>query len=203
MINSSDNSEGTPMTIQKNYLLFGMPGSGKGTQATLLKEELGIPHISTGEMFRSHIENQTALGIEAQKHINDGHFVPDSLTIAMVKERLLMPDCKEGFLLDGFPRTLHQAETLTNLLTELNRPLSAVLFLDITEEEVFTRLNKRATIENRADDADPVIIAQRIENYHHNTQPCLSYYTQQKSLVALDGIGLITEVYERVIEHIE
>ena len=177
---------------------MGLPGSGKGTQAALLKERFGIPHISTGDMFRWHITQQSPLGIEAQKHINDGNFVPHEVTIAMVKERLLRDDCKKGFILDGFPRTLAQAKVLTALLEELNRTITALLFLDITEDEVFSRLKKRATLEGRADDASPSIIAQRIVNYHHNTAPCIPYYQSEQFYTNIAGMGTIDEVFGRI-----
>ena len=184
--------------MNNNFLIMGLPGSGKGTQATLLKEHFGIPHISTGEMFRWHITQKSVLGNEAQKHINEGNFVPDDITIAMVKERLLRDDCTKGFILDGFPRTLNQAQVLTALLEELHRPLRALLFLAISENEVFTRLKKRATLENRADDANPAIIAQRIVNYYNNTAPCVPFYQGEHFYKEIDGMGTIEEVFTRI-----
>ncbi|MBD3422433.1 MAG: adenylate kinase [Chitinivibrionales bacterium] len=182
----------------KNVVLFGPPGAGKGTQAAKLKEYLDVPHISTGDMFRDNIKNQTELGKTAQSYSSQGKLVPDEVTIAMVKDRLGRDDVKDGFLLDGFPRSVPQAEALEKILAELSTQLDHVINIAVDDEEVRSRLAKRASIEGRADDADPAIIQNRIDTYKSQSEPCLDYYRPKNNVRDIDGIGSVDEIFVRI-----
>ena len=182
----------------KNVVLFGPPGAGKGTQAAKLRDLLAVPHVSTGDMFRYHIKNDTELGRTAKSYTNQGKLVPDEVTIAMVQERLGRPDMKQGFLLDGFPRSVPQAEALDKILTGLALKLDHVVNISITDEEIKQRLAKRAAIEGRADDADPKVIENRIATYKSQSEPCLAYYRPKSVVRDVDGTGSIDEVFVRI-----
>lgn len=182
----------------KNVVLFGPPGAGKGTQAVKLSELLSVPHISTGDMFRYHIKNDTELGHTAKMYSNKGELVPDEVTIAMVKERLSQKDVANGFLLDGFPRSLPQAQALDKILSELGIKLDHVINISVADEEIRSRLTKRASIEGRADDADPQIIQNRINTYKKQSEPCLSYYRPKNLVKDIQGSGTIEEVFNRI-----
>lgn len=184
----------------KSLVIFGPPGAGKGTQAVKLAELLNVHHISTGDMFRYHMKNNTDLGRTAKQYSDQGKLVPDDVTIAMVKERLSQDDVKEGFLLDGFPRSVPQAEALDKILADNGTSLDCVINILVSDDEIRTRLTKRATIEGRADDADPAIIQNRIDTYKSQSEPCLGYYKTMKKVKDINGIGTIDEVFERIRE---
>jgi adenylate kinase len=183
---------------KKNILIFGPPGAGKGTQAAKLCEHLGVPHISTGDMFRYHIKNNTDLGKKALEFTNRGALVPDEITIAMVEERLSRPDVKNGFLLDGFPRSVPQAEALAKILSRLKLGVDSIINISITDAEIRVRLAKRAGIEGRKDDSDPAIIQNRIDTYKAQSEPCLTYYRSSGLVQNIDGIGSIDEIFNRI-----
>jgi adenylate kinase len=174
-------------------VLVGPPGAGKGTQAITLSERLGIPHISTGDLFRAHVGEQTPLGQEAKRYMDSGELVPDSVTNEMVRERLTEPDAKTGFLLDGFPRNTKQAEVLGQILAESELSLDAVIQLQVPEDVVVGRLLARG----RADDGEEVI-RRRQQIYMSETAPLLEYYAD--ILITVDGVGEVDEVAARVLE---
>jgi len=182
----------------KNVVLFGPPGAGKGTQAIKLRDLLSVPHISTGDMFRYHIKNDTPLGRTAKEYTNKGKLVPDEVTIAMVRERLSQKDVCSGFLLDGFPRSVPQAEALDRILNDFNLQLNHVINISVSDDEIRTRLTKRASIEGRADDADPKVIQNRIETYKKQSEPCLDYYRPSKLVRDINGAGSIDDVFTRI-----
>jgi adenylate kinase len=183
-------------------VLMGPPGAGKGTQAVVVAERLGIPHISTGEIFRSHLAQGTPLGIAAGMYMERGNYVPDRITNAMVRNRLAQPDAAEGFLLDGYPRTLDQVAVLDEMLADVGLKLDHVVELTVDTDEVVTRLLKRAQEQGRADDTEEVI-RRRMEVYVEQTEPLTAVYAQQGLLVHVDGMGGIDEVRDRVLAAIQ
>ncbi|CAM2867375.1 adenylate kinase [Saccharomonospora xinjiangensis] len=174
-------------------VLVGPPGAGKGTQAAALSKRLGIPHISTGDLFRKHVGDETSLGREAKRYLDSGELVPDAVTNEMVRERLGEPDAKSGFLLDGFPRNTKQADVLAELLEENGDSLEAVIELKVPEDVLVERLLGRG----RTDDTEDVI-RRRQQVYRSETAPLLEYYSD--ILVTVDGVGDIDEVSSRVLD---
>lgn len=179
-------------------ILLGPPGAGKGTQAARLAERHGIPAISTGDIFRANVKGGTDLGKQAQEFMNAGQLVPDSVTNAMVRDRLSQPDAVAGFLLDGYPRNADQAVELDSMLGELGARLDAAIELTADFDVVTERLLKRAEIEGRADDTEDVIRT-RLEVYKNSTAPLTAYYAGRGLLVQVDGLGDIDEVTERIV----
>lgn len=174
-------------------LLVGPPGAGKGTQAAVLSEELGIPHISTGDLFRAHIDGKTLLGRQVKEYLDSGSLVPDEITNEMVAERLAEPDAVGGFLLDGFPRNTAQAEVLTGILHEQDTQLDAVIELDVPEDERVARLLARG----RDDDTEDVI-RHRKQVYRSETAPLLDFYADR--LVTVHAVGSVEEISERALD---
>ncbi|NKE63032.1 adenylate kinase [Lentzea sp. PSKA42] len=173
-------------------VLVGPPGAGKGTQAEVLSRKLGVPHISTGDLFRSHISNQTELGLEVQSILDEGALVPDSITNEMVRKRLAEPDATDGFLLDGFPRNVAQADKLGEFLAVGGHALDAVLEFRVDEDVVVERLLARG----RTDDKEEVI-RHRQQVYRNETAPLLDYYAEK--VISIDAVGEIDEISERAL----
>ena len=163
----------------KYYIMFGPPGAGKGTHAVALRDKYNLCHLSTGELLRAEIAAGTGLGREAQKLIEGGNLVPDEVVERMIAKRFNSITDVEGFLLDGFPRTLGQANDLDNMLAERGESVTAVVSLMIPDEMVHQRIRRRAAIEGRADDASDVVIQNRINTYHAQTEPLIEYYKKQ------------------------
>jgi adenylate kinase len=180
-------------------LLIGPPGAGKGTQASKLSEVFGIPAISTGDIFRENVRNQTPLGLEAKAFMDSGAYVPDELTNKLVRDRLQNPDCANGFLLDGYPRTADQVDELDAILTETNGSLDAVIQLTADTDEVVRRIAKRAIEQGRSDDTEDVI-RNRMAVYEQQTAPLITMYAARGSLIMVDGLGEIDEVTSRITE---
>ncbi|PMC91151.1 adenylate kinase [Actinomyces graevenitzii] len=180
-------------------VLLGPPGAGKGTQAARISERLNIPAISTGDIFRKNIAEGTELGKAAKSYIDKGEYVPNEVTNGLVRDRLHWDDAVEGFLLDGYPRTLDQVEELERMLDADGLSLDVAVEITADTEEIVKRLLKRATEQNRADDTEPVI-RHRMEVYTAQTQPLVDVYRDMGLLVQVDGIGEIDEVTERIYE---
>ena len=210
-------------------VIMGPPGAGKGTQAALIKKEYNIPHISTGDMFREAMNNHTSLGDEAKKYIDKGMLVPDSVTIGLVKERLSKDDCKKGFLLDGFPRTIEQAVALDQILNELNTKLDAVIDIDVDTNVLVDRIVGRRVCAScgagyhikslppkkegicdvcngpliqRKDDTKEIITT-RIDVYTRQTEPLLKYYSEKELVKKVDGLGNIDGIFANIKASLE
>lgn len=186
-----------------NLILFGPPGSGKGTQSEKLIARYGLKHLSTGDLLRSEICNQTSLGKEAQNFMDKGQLVPDHVVIGMISSALdENPDAK-GFLFDGFPRTAAQAEALDELLEARKAPIAVMLALEVSEEELVKRLLKRGQTSGRSDDTNEAVIRARIVEYHNKTAIVADYYKQFDKVVMIKGEGTIDEIFERLCAEID
>ncbi len=183
-------------------LIIGPPGAGKGTQAALLAESFGIPAISTGDIFRYNVKNQTELGVKAKAFMDRGEYVPDSLTNDLVRDRLSQADAASGFLLDGYPRTVDQVQELDAILNEMGRKLDVVVQLTADTDELVRRLAGRAELEGRADDT-PDVIRRRLEVYDEQTAVLIDIYAARGLVARIDGLGEISEVTGRIIEALE
>ena len=202
-------------------VMLGGPGAGKGTQAVRMAEDRGLPHISTGDIFRKHLKEGTELGRQVQSYLNSGALVPDELTCAIVADRLAQPDCAQGFILDGFPRSLPQAEMLDKLLTEKGEPLDVAIEIAVPDEEIVERLSARrsdpetGTIYNlkfnppppevadrviQREDDQPETIRQRLAVYHETTEPIIDYYRERGLLKSVNGSAPPDEIYQRINE---
>jgi adenylate kinase len=183
-------------------LIIGPPGAGKGTQAALIAESFGIPAISTGDIFRFNVKNETELGKKAKAFMDRGEYVPDSLTNELVRDRLSHDDAGRGFLLDGYPRTVDQVDELDAILNEMGRKLDVVIQLAADNDELVRRLASRAEIEGRADDT-PDVIRRRLEVYDEQTAVLIDIYAGRGLVARIDGLGEISEVTGRIIEALE
>lgn len=209
-----------------NLILLGAPGAGKGTQAKKIVEKYGIPHIATGDILREAVAKGTELGKKAKEYMDRGELVPDEIVIGIVKERLQQPDCEKGFLLDGFPRTLKQAEALDDMLNELGKKIDSVIYIDVPEEEVVKRIVNRRTCRNcgavyhliyappkepnkcdkcggelyQRDDDKEETVRQRFKVYMENTAPLIEYYEKKGILHKVDGTKNIDEVFQQIDE---
>ena len=185
-------------------VLLGPPGAGKGTQAQIIAGELGVPAISTGDIFRANVSGQTELGQKAKAYMDAGDLVPDEITVAMVKDRLAEADATGGFLLDGFPRTIAQSEQLRDSLAELGHELDRVLELVVDEEELVRRLSGRRMLvdgkEVQRDDDKPETVRHRLEVHREQTAPLSGWYDERGLLVRIDAMGSIEEVTERALK---
>jgi adenylate kinase len=178
---------------------MGPPGAGKGTQARFIAEHFGIPAISTGDIFRANVSAGTPLGVEAKRYMDAGEYVPDAVTNRMVRNRIDEEDATNGFLLDGYPRTVAQVEELDGMIRYTGHQLDAVLCLVVDKDEVVTRLLQRAEIEGRADDTEDVI-RRRQEVYLEQTAPLIEVYKERGILVEVDGLGEVEEVTKRIFD---
>lgn len=186
-----------------NIILFGPPGSGKGTQAANLVEKYGLLHISTGDLFRYEMGNDTPLGLEAKSYIKKGELVPDSITIGMLKNKVNANPDVPGYIFDGFPRNIAQAEALDVFLSEKEESISALLSLSVDDEEIVKRILNRGKTSGRSDDNDESIIRNRIEVYNSETSPVFQYYGESGKSVEIDGVGTLDQIFERLTTAID
>lgn len=212
-----------------NLVMLGPPGAGKGTQAALLAGRIGIPHVATGDLFRTAMKEETELGLTAKSYMERGELVPDEVTVGMVRERLLKPDCDSGVIMDGFPRTVEQAKALEEILAEQNKAIDAALFINAEEDELVRRLSSRWTCRDcqavynlfsnppreegkcdvcggelyqRADDV-PETVRNRIRVYGDQTSPLVDYYRDQGLLITIKSEGGIERVQEKILEALQ
>ena len=206
-------------------IMLGAPGAGKGTQAKMIAEKYSLPHISTGDIFRANIKNQTELGMEAKKYMDEGKLVPDELTVKILLDRVANEDCKNGYVLDGFPRTIPQAEVLTKALEEMNDAIDFVIDVDVPDENIVNRMSgRRACVTCGAtyhivhvppktenicdkcgselilrDDDKPETVLNRLKVYHDQTQPLIDYYTAKGVLRTVDGTKDMNDVFAEIV----
>ncbi len=207
-----------------NIILLGPPGAGKGTQAKMLIDSYGIPQISTGDMLRAAVKNQTQLGLEAKKFMDSGQLVPDSVVIGLAKDRIAQPDCSKGFMLDGFPRTVPQAEALDKVLADMGKKLDHVISIEVANSELLGRLTGRRTCKAcgqgfhvmfdppktagkcdkcggdlfQRDDDNETTVGNRLKVYDDQTKPLIDYYQAKGLLRPIDGVGAISDIFGRI-----
>ena len=186
-----------------NIVIFGKPGSGKGTQANFLKEKYSLYHISTGDLFRKNISNKTKLGIEAKSYLDKGDLVPDSVTIKMLENEVLSNKQVNGYIFDGFPRTQNQAESLDSFLSSINLKINATIALDVSENELITRLLDRGKTTNRSDDQDIEKIKNRFNEYNTKTSILINFYNKQGKFYSVDGKGSVNDITLRLFSLVD
>lgn len=186
-----------------NVLMFGPPGSGKGTQSVTLAEKYNLLHLSTGDMLRAELAAGTELGKKMSAIMAAGELVPDEVVIAMIAQKIDATRGKAGFIFDGFPRTVEQAEALEKMLKERGMKIDLMLVLDVNDAELTDRMKKRALISGRADDADEAVINNRIEVYRAKTEPVIDYGRRSGVSRKVDGVGSIEDIFGRLCSHIE
>ncbi len=186
-----------------NIILFGPPGSGKGTQAAKLVEKYDLLHISTGDLFRHEMGNDTPLGKKAKGYIQKGELVPDEVTVGMLRNKVEANPDVPGYIFDGFPRTVAQAEALDDLLEEMDTEVSELIMLDVPDDEIVKRILQRGKTSGRADDTDETIIRNRIQVFKNETTPVFEYYQRKGKAVRVNGVGDIEEIFERLCREIE
>jgi len=180
-----------------DILLMGPPGAGKGTQGAILAEALGLPKFATGDLLRDAVQRGTPLGLKAKAAMEAGHLVSDDIILGVVRDELGKPEASQGVLFDGVVRTIPQAEGMAAILTEKGRALTHVLFFDVTDEEILSRLEKRRSLENRKDD-DPAAVAVRLKAYRDQTAPVLSHYERQGLVRHIPAAGAVDDIARRV-----
>ncbi|HWH62316.1 MAG TPA: adenylate kinase [Ginsengibacter sp.] len=186
-----------------NLILFGPPGSGKGTQSEKLIAKYNLKHLSTGDLLRSEIAKKTPLGLEAKKFMDKGQLVPDEVVIGMISSALDSNPDAVGFLFDGFPRTSNQAEALDNLLEQKNYSIKVMLALDVSEQELVKRLVKRGETSGRPDDSNEQVIRTRIQEYHKKTSPVADYYKKQNKVILVKGEGSVENIFNILTKEID
>lgn len=179
-------------------VFFGPNGSGKGTQATLLKTELGIPHISTGDLLRAAVKAGSPLGLKAKAVMEAGQLVSDEIVLGMLEERLAQPDARAGFILDGYPRNLAQCAALETVLARLQQPLDVAIKLDVPDEAILARCEIRFKAEHRPDD-DPAVVRKRLDVYREQTAPVAEHFADLGKLRHVDGVGELQDVFKRIL----
>ena len=186
-----------------NIVLFGPPGAGKGTQSEKVLKKYNLVHLSTGDLFRLHLNNETALGLEAKKYMNKGDLVPDEIVIGMVEDKINKSSNVIGFVFDGFPRTINQAIALDNLLENKNIPIKQMIALKVDEKELIKRIQNRAKTSGREDDKSIDKINNRIQVYNQETKPVADYYKKHDKYSEVDGIGEIDEIFIKLCSKID
>jgi adenylate kinase len=183
--------------VDVDILLLGPPGAGKGTQGALLAQALGLPKLATGDLLRDAVKVGTPLGLKAKAVMEAGHLVSDDIILGVVREELSKPEAQKGVVFDGVVRTIPQAEGMERILTEKGRKLDAVLFFDVTDEEILARLDRRRAVERRADD-DPAAVATRLKAYRAQTAPLLAWYEARQPVRRIPAVGTVEEIAGRV-----
>ena len=186
-----------------NIVIFGKPGSGKGTQADFLKDKYDLYHISTGDLFRKNILNKTDLGIEAKSFLDSGDLVPDTVTIKMLENEVLANKDANGFIFDGFPRTLNQAESLDIFLESINQKINATIALEVDEDVLITRLLDRGKITKRSDDQDIEKIKNRFNEYNNKTSILIDFYQKQSKFYSVNGHGSVDDITSRLFNLVD